>query len=194
MASISLTALGTSAASRPIPNASCAGLERLQADGRVDVGLLDQVRRLLGDLLDLHAALGAGHHDGAAGRPVDDDAEVELLGHLEAFLDEHARDDAAFGAGLVRDQRHADDGLGELLGLVGRLGELDAAALAAAAGVDLRLDDDGAAAEALGDLRGLGGVERDLAARHGDAVPREDLLGLILVDFHGGWSAEGRRA
>ena len=30
----------------------------------------------------------------------------------------------------------------ELLGLVGRLGELDAAAFAAAAGVNLRLDDD----------------------------------------------------
>ena len=34
-----------------------------------------------------------------------------------------------------------------LLGLVGRLDDLDAAALAAAAGVDLRLDDDDAAAE-----------------------------------------------
>ena len=73
---------------------------------------------------------------------------------------------------------------GELLGLVGRLGELDAAALAAAAGVDLRLDDDDAAAEPRGDLAGLGGVERDLAARHGHAVAREDRFGLILVDFH----------
>ena len=43
--------------------------------------------------------------------------------------------------------------LRERLGLVGRLRELDAAALAAAAGVDLRLDDDDAAAEALGDRR-----------------------------------------
>ena len=73
----------------------------------------------------------------------------------------------------------------ELLGLVGRLGELDAAALAAAAGVDLRLDDDDAAAEAAGDVAGFGGVERDLAARHGHAVAREDGFGLILVDFHG---------
>ncbi len=38
---------------------------------------------------------------------------------------------------------------------VGRLGELDAAALAAAAGVNLRLDDDDAAAETARDFAGL---------------------------------------
>ena len=67
----------------------------------------------------------------------------------------------------------------------GDLRQLDAAALAAAAGVDLRLDDDDAAAEAAGDLAGFGGVEGDFAARHRHAVPREDGFGLILVDFHG---------
>ena len=53
----------------------------------------------------------------------------------------------------MRDERHADHVARELLGFVGRLGELDAAALAAAAGVNLRLDDDDAAAEAPGDRR-----------------------------------------
>ena len=62
--------------------------------------------------------------------------------------------------------------------------QLDAAALAAAAGVNLRLDDDDLAAEAAGDLARFGGVERDFAARHGHAVPRQDGFGLILVDFH----------
>ena len=56
----------------------------------------------------------------------------------------------------MRDERHADHLLRELLGLVGRLRQLDAAALAAAAGVDLRLDDDDAAAETPGDLAGFG--------------------------------------
>ena len=42
--------------------------------------------------------------------------------------------------------------------LVGPLDDLDAAALAAAAGVNLRLDDDGAAAEPLGDARGVLGA------------------------------------
>ena len=64
--------------------------------------------------------------------------------------------------------------------------ELDAAALAAAAGVNLRLDDDDAAAEAAGDVAGFAGVERDFAARHGHAVAREDRFGLILVNFHDG--------
>ena len=55
------------------------------------------------------------------------------------------------------DERHADHLAGELLGFVGGLRELHAAALAAAAGVNLRLDDDDLAAEAPGDVAGLGG-------------------------------------
>ena len=68
--------------------------------------------------------------------------EVQLAGDLQPLLDEDALDELALGAGLVRHQRHADHLRGEPLGFLGRLGELDAAALAAAAGVDLRLDDD----------------------------------------------------
>ena len=68
----------------------------------------------------------------------------------------HARHQLALRSGLVRHERHADHVARDALGLVGVLGELHAAALAAAAGVNLRLDDDGAAAEPLGDLAGLG--------------------------------------
>ena len=64
------------------------------------------------------------------------------------------------------------------------LGDLDAAALAAAAGVNLRLDDDGAAAEPLGDGARVIGGERDLAARHRHAVTRKNRLALILVNLH----------
>src|SRR6185437_7162901 len=38
--------------------------------------------------------------------------------------------------------------------------------------------------EALGDGADLAHRERGLTLGHGDAVPGEDLLGLILVDFH----------
>ena len=48
----------------------------------------------------------------------------------------------ALRAGLVRDELHAEDLLGVLLGLVDGPRDLHAAALAAAAGVNLRLDDD----------------------------------------------------
>ena len=55
----------------------------------------------------------------------------------------------------MRHQRHAEHLLGELFGLVGRLGELDAAAFAAPAGMDLRLDDGDVAAETPRDLAGF---------------------------------------
>ena len=70
-------------------------------------------------------------------------AEVELVLDREALLDEQALDLLALGAGLVRDELHAEDLLGASASASSRgLGDLDAAALAAAAGVDLRLDDD----------------------------------------------------
>ncbi len=53
----------------------------------------------------------------------------------------------------MRDQRHADHLARDLLGFAGRLGELHAAALAAPAGVNLRLDHDHAAAQTSGDSR-----------------------------------------
>ena len=102
----------------------------------------------------------------------------------QPLLDEHALHDLALGPGLVRDQRHADHLLGQPLHVFHRPGDLDAAALAAAAGVDLRLDDD-RQPEALRDGHGLVGVERDFAARDRHAVPGEDRLCLVFVDFHG---------
>ena len=52
---------------------------------------------------------------------------------------------------------------------MGRFGELDAAALAAAARVNLRLYDDNTATEPLGNGCGFGSVENDFAARNRDA-------------------------
>jgi hypothetical protein len=54
--------------------------------------------------LDVDAALGAGHDDVAAARPVEDDAEVELLGDLDAAGDEHLADGVALDV-------HAEDRL-----------------------------------------------------------------------------------
>ena len=121
---------------------------------------------------------------GLPGRAIEDDAEIQLALHLEAFFDQHAPDDAPFGTGLVRDERHADHRARQLLRVLRRLRELDAAALAAAARVDLRLHDDNAGAEALGDVDGICGSEGHLAAGHGHAVSRKDRFRLVLVDFH----------
>src|SRR6185436_6799628 len=103
-----------------------------------------------------------------------------------SLLDEHPRDDAALRTGLMRDQRHPDHPPRERLGLVRRLGDLDAAALSAAARVDLRFYDDDGGAETAGNLARLDRVEGDLAARHRHAMPRQDGFRLILVDFHTG--------
>ena len=163
-----------------------ARFERHDADARLDVDAHDLLRRLLGDLFDVHAAGGAGHDHRLAGRAIEHDAQIQLARHLQPLFDQHAADDAAFGAGLVRDEGHADHVSRELDGLVRALRQLDAAALAAAARMNLRLDDDHRAAEALGDLAGFGGVGRDFAARHGHAVARQNRFCLILVDFHDG--------
>ncbi len=114
-----------------------------EADDRVDVDREDLLGGLGGDLLDLHAPLGRRHEGDAPPVAVDDRAEVELAHHVEPLLDVEPPHLLPLGARLVRDELHAEDLLGELARLGGApLGDLDAAALAAAAGVDLRLDDD----------------------------------------------------
>ena len=76
--------------------------------------LQDLLRGLGGDLLDVHAALGRGHHHHPAGAAVDQHADVELAGDVHALLDQQALDLLAARAGLVRDQVHAEDLLGRL--------------------------------------------------------------------------------
>src|SRR6185312_14498044 len=102
-----------------------------------------------------------------------------------------------FGTGLVGDELHAEDLAGELAGLLGRFGELDAAPLAAPAGMDLGLDD-APAAHLLADLRCLVRAVRHLAARCGHPIPAQDLLGLIFMNLQDDilrdvlWIAPGR--
>ena len=84
----------------------------------------------------------------------------------------------------MRDERHPVDLIGELVGLGRVRGELDAAAFASPARVYLRFDDNGAAAEPLGNAFRIGRVHHGLARRHRHAVLRKNLFGLILVNFH----------
>ena len=74
---------------------------------------------------------------------VDDDAEVELAGDLQALLDQDALT-TFWPSGPVWWVTSCMPRIcaATFCGLVGALDDLDAAALAAAAGVDLRLDDD----------------------------------------------------
>ena len=139
-----------------------------------------------GHFLDVHAAGGARHHDGLAGRAIEHEAQVQLARHLQAFFDQDTAHDAAVGPGLVCHERHAEHVARDAFGIVGRACELHPAAFAAAPGVNLRLDDDHAAAQTVRDLARVGGGGRHFPARDGNTVAFEDGFGLVLVNFHAG--------
>ena len=82
------------------------------------------------------------------------------------------------------DQRHAEHPIGQLAHLLDRARQLDATALAAAAGVDLRLDHPGRSAKGARGRLGLVGGIGDLARQHGDSVVLEQRLGLVFVNVH----------
>ena len=144
----------------------------------------NQLRCFGGDFFDLHAARGRRHEDGLALRAIEHDAQIQFALDGQRLFDEQALHDAAFRAGLMRHQFHAQ----HLTGDPGRLRcvarNLHAAALAASAGVDLRFHHH-AAADIFGRRLGLVRRKRHLATRHRNVVLAQDALGLILVNFHG---------
>jgi hypothetical protein len=174
-----------------------------QADRRIDVDLVDLLRRVRGDFLDVHAALGARHQRHALRRAIHHHADVELLLDVGALLDQQPAHLLPGGAGLVRHELHAEDLGGALAHFVERAREFHAAALAATARMDLRLDHPHRPAERLRGLHGVVDAERGNAARHRHAVAPEQLLALVLVDLHrvipsligvgGGWSFAAAR-
>ena len=153
-----------------------AGLGQIDAGDRVDRHLGQRVGTLDRELLDLHAALVGRHREEGAVGAVEQVGDVVLLLDVGAGVDEHAVHGVALDV-------HAEDLLGVGLRVVRRLGDLDAAGLAAAADLDLRLDD-GDAADLLGDRLGLVRRRRDLAEAHRHAVVLEQLLGLVLEQIH----------
>src|SRR3712207_4436342 len=76
-----------------------------------------------------------------------------------------------------------EDVLGARLGVLGVVGELDAAGLAAAAGLHLGLDDDGLP-DLPGDRLRLLGRLGDATGEHGDTVRGQQVTGLVLEEIH----------
>ncbi len=80
---------------------------------------------------------------------------------------------------------HLVDRMGKSDTALGRFAEFLEAPLAAAAGVDLRLDDPERPGKLLRSFDGFLDTHRRIASGNRDAVLREQFLGLIFVDVHG---------
>ena len=125
------------------------------------------------------------HHRDLLGGAIGQHGDVVLLLDVGAFLDQQAPHLLAFAA-----RSGACSSCmpriwpASWLDVVERAGELDAAALAAAAGVDLRLDHPDRAAEPLRRLAGFANAECRVAAGHRHAELAQDFLALVFVDLH----------
>ena len=169
---------------RPSWKASSRAWKACKADGGLDHHLQDHLRLGLGDLLDLHAAALRGDDADALGLTVEHVAEIELAVERLGHLDIDALHRLAFGAGLDGDQPLAEQVRGRVAHLVIGLAELDAAGLAARAGMDLRLHRPVPAAELGRGIDRLVWAEGDGALGHRHAEAGQQFLGLILVNVH----------
>jgi hypothetical protein len=176
----------------PILRATSAASASVEAARRIDGHFMDLFRVLRRDFLDVHAAFGRSHQGDALRDSVDDHADVELLLDVGALLDQQAPHLLSLRPRLVRDELHAEDLLRLVAHFVERFRDLDAAALAATARVDLRFDDPDAAAELLRRCDRLVDAERRDAAGRRDAELAIEVLALILVDFHRVFLRRGR--
>ncbi len=168
-------------------NAILRAWNSLQSEAGNDVLLDDRVGIFGRDLFDLHAARRRGHEHQPSRTAVEHDAEIQLARDGQRLLNQQPLHFLALGTGLVRDQFHPEDLARQLAGFFRRLGDLHAAALAAASGMDLRLDDNaGRTLVEQGLGRGLSffAAFDHVPARHRYPVLRQDGLSLVLVYFH----------
>ena len=106
------------------------------------------------------------------------------LANIGALFDQQAPHLLALGSGLMGLELHAEDSGRPLAHLIDGFGDFDAAALAAAAGMDLGFHHPYLAAEFVRRGHRFVDIEASHAARRGDAVVPEDFLRLVFVNFH----------
>ena len=159
-----------------------AALKIHQADRGIDRLPDDLLGVARGRLLDVHSSGRAGDDGDALRAAVDHQAEVVFLVNPDGLLDQDTLHQSPRRPGLGSDHVAADQLVGVVPDLVDGPGHLDAAALAAPAGMDLRLDHPALAAEFLGRGRGVVHGVRDPAFRYPHAVFPQQFLGLVFVD------------
>ena len=177
-------------------------LERQQSEFGRHLHAEDFLRRVVGDLLDVHPAGGGGHEDRQARGAVEHHAHVEFFVRLRVRLHNQRADLLAFGSRLQRHERVLQHRFGDRLGLVAVADELHAAEFfgvafqlsgPATAGVNLGFHHRPATVAELVE-RGRNFVRRfanDVFGNRG-AVGRQQFLGLIFVDFHAHCLGKGR--
>jgi hypothetical protein len=112
-------------AGEPEPEGEAACLEALEAKARLHILPHDLLRRLLGDLLDLHATLGRCHDDVLAGGAIEEDRAIEFLVDIDAIGDQQTVHHLPFAAGLYCHQLVADNAGGDLVHFVERITLID---------------------------------------------------------------------
>jgi hypothetical protein len=137
----------------------------------------ERVRPRGRDLLDVHAPLRGEDEERLLRAPVERDRQVVLPRDLGCPLDPQLADDVTSDVQAENVRRPGR-------GLIRRFGELDPSGLAAPAGEDLRLDDDGAAQ--LGRCCAcLLRARREHALGDRDPELPEQLFPLVLVEVQG---------
>ena len=172
-----------------------AALRFAQARDRIDMDAGERVGVLVGDGLDLHTTLRGEHPEMLLGAAIERERRVVLLRDVGRVLDPDHVHDVALDV-------EAEDVAGVEPRFVRVLGELHPTGLAPAAHLDLGLDDD-RIADALGRGDRVVDVVDCNTGRHGDPVPREQLLALVFEQIHRcssknggctGWEAIARAA
>jgi hypothetical protein len=128
--------------------------------------------KLLGDRLDVHAALRGQHHERRLRGAIEHDRRVPLGLDVRGLLDPELVDRQAADV-------HPEDVVRVLARLVLVVGDLDAAELAAAADLHLRLDH-ARVADRVGGVERLVERGRRAPVGHRDVVAGEELLALVF--------------
>src|SRR5690606_26183713 len=145
----------------------------------------DLLGRVGGDFFDVHTACGRGDEGDLALVSIQYETEIKLAGDLGTLLHEDLVDRQTFGPSLMRFQALTDHRFRSLRSRFGRIDVLHAAALAAPAGMSLRLYDPLASADPASSLRRFLGSRGNLARGDWDTVAREELFRLVFVEIHG---------
>jgi hypothetical protein len=125
---------------------------------------------VFGDFLDIHTP-GRGSDERKPARlAVEHEAQINLASDVRPLFDVDLVYRQAFRPGLVGHQARAEHGSGRRCDRIEILGELDAARLAAAAGMDLGFDDPGCGPQPAGRRNGFLGRGGRLAFRHRNGV------------------------